>query len=276
MSNIPSELISVIALGALQGITEFLPVSSSGHLVLLGNWLQVSDADVTLEVFLHGGTLLATLFVFYASLFKLFKGVLSGDKASRHVVLAILITCIPTAILGKLFEEPLESLFASPKSTCVLLLVTGCLLYLPKWLEKGFKEDFMQKMERMAMSELPWSKAFLLGIFQALAILPGISRSGTTITAGILMGLKRKDAGEYSFLISIPVISGVVLLKLPKLGEYSGPVSFSGWEVALGVATAFVTGYFSLKVLMRFVQKGKLHYFAWYCWGAGLLGLVLL
>lgn len=256
-------MIAVMLLGFIQGLTEFLPVSSSGHLVLLGNFMGTQDGGSAFEVMLHFGTLLSTTVIFRQPIIQLLTGILKRDPMQIKLMLCIIATTIPTAILGKLFEDPLEQLFSSPFVVSIMLFVTGGLLFIPKLLPPSEKTP----------QELGYGKVFLLGVLQALAIIPGISRSGTTIATGLALGLSRKSAGEYSFLISLPVILGVTLLKLPELAE--GGRHFSLWQMTMGTFIAFLSGLVALKFLLIFVHKGKLHYFSIYCFLAGALGLFI-
>jgi len=256
-------MFDALMLGLLQGLTEFLPVSSSGHLVLFGNWLGTQDGGNSFEVMLHFGTLLSTLVVFRKSLYNLVTGIFQKDPEQIRLMVCIIITTIPTAILGKLFEEPLEKLFSSPLIVSGMLILTGLILFIPKFIQQGQKTP----------QQLSGRSLFLMGVLQALAIIPGISRSGTTITTGLALGLSRKAAGEYSFLISIPVIMGVPLLKLPAL--FTDKHYFTIPQMALGTLASFGAGLLALKFLLFFVKQGRLHLFSFYCFAAGILGLFL-
>ncbi len=255
-------MISVIILGVIQGLTEFLPISSSGHLVLAGNWLNIKDDNVSFELLLHFGTLLATALVFRKQILAIITGALKKDKEQLILVKAIVITTIPTALLGKLFEDPLERLFDSPLIVSFMLLLTGAILYLPKFVPQ----------KNHSVGELGWIKWVFIGVFQAFAIIPGISRSGTTITTGLLLGLSRKQAGEYSFLISLPIIAGACVFKIPDMAN--SPQTLSAMQMFVGTAFAFIVGWVALKFLLYFVQKGMLHYFSWYCWAFGGIGIL--
>lgn len=226
--------------------------------------MNTRDEDVLFELLLHSGTLGATVIVFQSRIRELIKGLLRKSPPHLRLTLYILITTAVTAVLGKLFEEPLETIFKSSTAVCFMLAATGAILYLPRFFGKP----------RLEAHSLGWQSALLLGLAQALAIIPGISRSGTTISAGLLLGLNRKDAGEYSFLISIPIILGASLVKVPSLSQHSH--HFTNGQMAAGVLASFLVGFLALKFLLFFVQKGKLHYFSWYCWAAAAAGLLFL
>ena len=253
----------------LQGLTEFLPVSSSGHLALAESFLEVPGGGVALAVLLHAGTLLAIVIVFRAGIADLFRGVGLAPRALGRPpgewpdatvrVLKIVVATIPGAAVGLLLEERIESAFASPAVVAGLLLVTGTFLFATRWAPD--KE-----------AEVGWKEAFLIGCAQAFAILPGISRSGATITAALFLGVARPRAAEFSFLAAIPLVLGSVLLEIPDLAAASargaGPALFAGFTAS------FLVGWISLVWLLRLVRRGRLHWFAPYCWLAGAAALV--
>ncbi len=257
-------MITVIVLGIIQGLTEFLPISSSGHLVLVGNWMNTRGDDLLFELLLHTGTLAATALVFHKQIGEILSGLIRKESKAVKITTYIIITTFVTALLGKLGEDFFEQNFQSSAIVCIMLLITGAILYLPKFIKPA-----TVKMEKMG-----WKKAVVLGLFQTMAIIPGISRSGTTITTALLCGLNRKDAGDYAFLISIPIILGASIVKLPALGD--AQPHFTGLQMAVGVFTSFLVGWAALKFLLMFVKKGKLHVFSWYCWIIGILGLLFL
>ena len=195
-------MLDSIILGIIQGLTEFLPVSSSGHLVLFGKLLNHQEEGNLFEVLLHFGTLVATIIVFRTHIMDLVKGIFSGDSKSKSLGINIVIASIPTAIIGLLFEDFMESLFDSPLLVSCALIFTGIILMSTKFV-KGETKD------------LTWKMALIIGFAQAMAITPGISRSGSTIAIALLIGLSRKEAGNFSFLISIPVIGGVTFSENP-------------------------------------------------------------
>ncbi len=273
-----------ILLGLLQGLAEFLPVSSSGHLVVGKSLLGLKDAGMFFDIMLHAGTLLSIFVIFRKKIWNIVKGCALRDKAQLKEAGYIVLASIPTAIIGLGFKDQIESLFENPRFVCGALLFTGTLLFASKWAKTGANHP---EEPGKAMN---WWRALLTGTVQGVACIPGISRSGSTISAMLFMGTNRKYAGEFSFLMSIPAVGGAALLDLVKwvkcqtfnpienpemLAKCAESGSFTP-ELLVGMAVAFVSGIFALKWLMNFVQKGKFHYFAYYLWAAGILGIVFI
>ncbi len=273
-----------ILLGLLQGLAEFLPVSSSGHLVVGKSLLGLKDAGMFFDIMLHAGTLLSIFVIFRKKIWNIVKGCALRDKAQLKEAGYIVLASIPTAIIGLGFKDQIESLFENPRFVCGALLFTGTLLFASKWAKTGANHP---EEPGKAMN---WWRALLTGTVQGVACIPGISRSGSTISAMLFMGTNRKYAGEFSFLMSIPAVGGAALLDLVKwvkcqtfnpienpemLAKCAESGSFTP-ELLAGMAVAFISGIFALKWLMNFVQKGKFHYFAYYLWAAGILGLVFI
>jgi len=236
--------LSIIILAIIQGLTEFLPVSSSGHLALAGMVLNVPEGDITFEIVLHLGTLMAVLAVYGRDLMELVAGVIKGEKESLVLAGLLLIGSIPAGVVGYLLADSIESIFSSPLIVSVMLLVTGTVLF---------------------------GTSFIIGVSQALALMPGISRSGFTISTGLLSGIRREKAARFSFLLSVPAIAGAAIL---KLGD-----TVSGGIDTLMLITGFLisalTGYLALRILLRFLKAGKFSIFAWYCWLLGITGLIV-
>lgn len=268
-----------ILLGVIQGLTEFLPVSSSGHLVLFQQIFGLKEAELFFDVCVHLGTLVAVIAVFYRELRNIITALLrlasvAGQKErfSQQIesdpdvkmALLIIIGSIPTAILGLMFHSIADKLFSSPFLTGLMLMVTGFLL----WLTRRAKLDG----KRTGLDGFSRTKAFIIGIVQGLAIIPGISRSGSTISIGLLLGLNRETAARYSFLLSIPAIIGAGLLSLKDGLSQTDPVIRLS---LLGATAAALVGYGALKLLLRMVKTGHLYVFAPYCWLAGILAIVL-
>jgi len=252
------EIWKAILLGIVQGIAEFLPVSSSGHLVVLGpiagQWLGVStetNDDLILNVVLHVGTLASILVVYRRTLVGLLK--------QFPLCLLIVIATIPVGIVGLLFKELLSDAFETPSVVAVGWLATaGMLLFGQRCAVKPRTES----LEEMT----PW-QAVQVGLFQAMALVPGISRSGSTIAGGMLSGLKRDDAATFSFLIAIPAISAAALKIAMDVAE-SGATSSADWNwpaLIAGALTSFLVGIASLKLLLRAISRFRLHWFAYYC-----------
>lgn len=270
------DMIQASVLGIIQGLTEFLPVSSSGHLVLLQNLFGIEEPALLFDVSLHVGTLVAVCAVFYKEIKNIVLSILqlpaqyrkagSWSKlyARNHEIrLAVLILAgsIPTAMLGLMFKEMIDTLFGSVRIVGIMLLVTGLLLLLTRW----------ARQKERSLTQMTIKDALILGLVQGLAIIPGISRSGATISVALYLGIDRGLAARFSFLLSIPAIVGALLLSLDStLGHNSIP----GGIILLGSTTAAFVGYIALKILLRVVKSGQLSWFAPYCWLLGLLASV--
>ncbi len=254
-------ILEAALLGIVQGLTEFLPISSSGHLAVLEYvWKLPAESRLPLATMLHGATALAVIFYFAPLLVRLVRGLWAGDSgwraASRRMFGFLLLASIPAGIIGVAFGELADRAFSSPLLVGLMLLVTGCVL---------FGTRYAQPQGRTG-----WLRALLVGIAQAIAILPGISRSGATIASGLYLGMERKEAFEFSFLLAIPAITGAFLLEARKVDL--SLVQPAG--IAVGMVAAFVSGLAALSALGRLVAGRKLHLFAFYCWLAGLATIV--
>ncbi len=266
------DMLSSIFLGVVQGATEFLPISSSGHLVLFQNLMGFHEPQLLLDISLHIGTLLAVLVVFRRDLagmaVELWRLVAPGPGAEngapfrerlRGALLTwIVVGNIPTALIGLVFKDPLERLFGSVPVVGSMLLVTGLLVALTRLAP--------ERARRLGLLA-----ALAVGTAQGLAIIPGISRSGATIACGLLIGLDRDLAARFSFLLSVPAIAGALMLQVVT-GDVAGPDL--AVLIAGGLAAA-VVGLLALVLLMGMVHKGRLYWFAPYCWALGV-GVILL
>ncbi len=258
-----------IILGVIQGLTEFLPVSSSGHLVLCQQFFGLKEEELFFDISVHMGTLVAVMIFFrkeiFAILTSLFLYIKSfkqkGLKPDENIKLAFLIIAgsVPTAIIGLGFKKMADTIFASVFIVGCSLIVTGFFLWATKKIKSGGK----------GIGDFSFPKALIIGTVQGFAILPGISRSGSTIAAGLFLGLKREMAARYSFLLSIPAILGAEILSLKDVG----PGASFDMPVIYGTLTSFVVGYCSLMLLMYIVNKGRIHIFAPYCWILGALAV---
>jgi len=238
-------------LGLVQGVTEWLPVSSSGHLVLVQNFFGISE-PIIFDVVLHFASLLVILFVFWKDIVGLVSGLLRLEKYSVRFFLMLVLASVPVAFVGFFFNDFIKSVFNNNYTVGVSLLVTSVLLFLSKY-------------PKVKNKGLNFVSSFVVGIAQAAAILPGISRSGATISSGLMMGVKKEEIAKFSFLLFIPAIIGAGLF---EMGDISGVSDFSVLFVAF--LTALVFGFLSLKLLLSLIKKGKFHYFAWYCLVLGL------
>jgi undecaprenyl-diphosphatase len=258
-----------IILGAVQGISEFLPVSSSGHLTLLKNFFDVSDVPLLFEVMLHIATLLVVVVIFRKSIRKLLSALCRfavrkstpSDKPRLRVIAAIFTATLCTVFGALIFRE--RQVFANPKMVSILFLVTAAILIASRFAKP--KRDFKSITVR---------DGIIVGLAQGVGVLPGISRSGITISACLFAGIKRESAGEFSFLISIPAILGALVL---EMGDSSALLSSVGFAaIAAGVITASVVGLFSLLILLKLIKKGRLYLFSIYLIPLGIAGLLFL
>lgn len=254
--------------GAMQGLTEFLPVSSSGHLVLVP-WLTGNEpVGFTYNVLVHFATLFAVLIYFHAELGELLLGV--RDIVTRRneypvqsrLVWLIAISSIPAALAGLLLGALFQRLFASPPVAAALLLVTGTVM---------FAAEHRARLKR-EMHDLGVRDALAIGIAQSFALAPGISRSGVTISAGLASGFGRDQAARYSFLMAIPAIAGATLLEVIVLANGGG--DGGPWLVlAAGSVAAFVSGYLGISLLLKQLRRRGLRVYSYYCWAMGLFSL---
>jgi undecaprenyl-diphosphatase len=263
-------------LGLIQGLTEFLPISSSGHLVLGRHLLGVGIDDssgILFEALVHFGTVMSILAVYWKDVVKLVTGFLGGivhpsmyqahfrdDEFFRTAVL-ILVTIVPAGIAFLFFMEPIESAFTHPRFSAGMLLVTGVLLILTR-------------LRKKPSGDVTVAKAVGIGIAQSLAMFPGISRSGATICAGIYQNVDPEKATNFSFLMLLPVVIVGTALKISEALAVGAPIIWG--PMMLGVLIAFVSGIGAIKLVLDFVRKGRLEYFAFYCFLVGTVGLILL
>ena len=263
-----TEIQSVI-LGLVQGLTEFLPISSSGHLVIFQHFFGLKEPMLFFNVSLHFGTVCSVIYIFKKDVIALIKSPIalkSGfpkamENKSFKLLLLIFIASIPTAIIGLGLKKIAETSLSSINIAIPMLFVTAIFLWISKLNKKdGFEiEKFTIKI------------AIIIGIVQGLAVLPGISRSGATIVCAIFLGVDRKLSAKYSFLLSLPAILGAEVLSLKDL---AGQDIVNLTTVILGTAVAFIIGCLALKFVIKIVQKGKLYYFAPYCFIFAIIALI--
>ncbi|MDA0747050.1 MAG: undecaprenyl-diphosphate phosphatase [bacterium] len=252
-------LFQAVVLGLVQGISEFLPISSSGHLVLGEALLGVPAGDLTFEVFVHFGTLLAVLTALRGRVWVLVQGCFRREAAAWRMVLLLGLGTVPAGMIGILFEDALEVMFSSPAAASGWLLVTGVVLWSTRF-RQGSREEVGLK------------DTILIGLAQAFAILPGISRSGMTISMGLWRGLDGREAATFSFLLSIPVILGATVLKVGELVVHP-PAQEALVALGAGTVAAYISGILAIRWLLALLQGGRLDRFAYYCWAVGVLGL---
>lgn len=263
-------LYSIIA-GIIQGLTEFLPVSSSGHLVLFHDFFGFDFADnLSFDVVLHLGTLAALLVFFWSDVLKylsaFFQSFFNWDlknSPSQRLAWYILAGTIPAVVAGYFFEREIELIFRHSALVAAMLIAFGLVLYLA--------DVYFSKIR--TIDQLNWPGSFLIGVAQALALIPGVSRSGITIIAGLSQKLKREEAARFSFLLSIPVVFGAGAKKVFDLFSESAISSSQVFVLALGFLSSAVVGYLCIKYFMRFLQNHSLKVFAVY---RIILGIIIL
>jgi len=256
-----TQTIIAFLLGILQGATEFLPVSSSGHLVLVPWLLGWPAPGLAFDVVVHWGTALAVIVYFWRDWVNIVK---EARFFPKNLASLILLGTLPAALLGYLLEDFFEGMFARPVAAAGFLLVTATLLAATEWL--GRRERDLDK--------LTWLDALIVGLAQALAILPGISRSGATIAAGLARGLRREPAARFSFLLATPIILGAGLLKVMDLAQ-TGDLAAQAPMLVVGFVTAGVVGFGCIHFLMRYLQRRRLYPFAVYCAVVGIACLLV-
>lgn len=268
-------VIQGILLGILQGVAEFLPISSSGHLQVVQTLFGLEEVPLLYDVFLHLATLLAVCLYFWRTIWDLLKcfGRLiarrpkqPGDDEGRKMILAIIISSVFTAAIGIITSKYIPEM--PVKIVCCGFLITAILLIISAILSN--------KKTQQNQTEKPVTlkQSIAIGIMQGIGTLPGISRSGSTIAGALFCGVDRKTAGEYSFIVSIPAILGAFILELKDLGEISSSIGAA--PVISGCAAAFAVGFISLTFLMKLIRKGKLQWFAAYLIPVGILGILFL
>lgn len=265
-------IIEAVILGIVQGLTEFLPVSSSGHLALAQRFLKIEEANLFFDVLLHLGSLLATLWFFRGDIAALIRSLLgrggadekwmAGGGAWKYAAV-IVVGSIPAGIVGVGFEDNIAALFKAPQFVCYSLIFTGALL-----LVAGLKRPG----DKFVASS--WSLPILIGVAQAVAVTPGISRSGSTIAAALLLGVAREDATRFSFLLSIPAILGAFALGAKDVT--SAQVSSIAVPALFGMVAAFLSGLVALAVIVRVVKGRGLALFTPYLWVVAVASLILM
>ncbi|MFP4458684.1 MAG: undecaprenyl-diphosphate phosphatase [Candidatus Zixiibacteriota bacterium] len=255
--------IKIILLGIIQGMTEFLPVSSSGHLVLGQHILGMDEPGVSLEIVLHLGTLLAVVAFYHDRISELFIPLFKSPKRYHKsqefkILLALFFGTIPAALAGYFLDSYFEEFFSSPRYTAMFLIITGLILILPKIVNL-----------KVGKKKINIFRGIIIGIAQALAIFPGISRSGTTITMARFLKIQPKKAAEFSFLLSIPAILGATVLKVGDAGTIPLDYLFGG------IASAII-GYIAILIVIRILISEKFHYFGYYVILLGIIGLIFL
>jgi len=250
-------------LGALQGATEFLPVSSSGHLVVGQTLLGLEIQGVQFEVAVHVATLISVLVMYRGRLIELLYGTLRGDGDAWRYVGLLAVATLPAGVVGVFFLDSIEGLFESPFVPATAFLVTGAILWSTR--RAPGREDWKKP---------GWGVALLIGFAQAFALVPGISRSGTTVAMALWLGLAAEEAAAFSFLMAIPAIAGAALLQIPELTSQG--LMLSGTALAVGSVVAAITGILAIKAFVVLLERRAFHRFAIYCWALGTAFLIYL
>jgi len=259
-----------LILGIIQGLTEYLPVSSSGHLTIFGTLFGLGgEENLTFAIAVHAATILSTIVVLREEIWSIFKGVFKfqwNDETQYYA--KILLSMIPVLIIGLFLKHYVEEVFGSG------LFIVGCMLLLTAVLLIFSYYAPKQKANVPLKEKISFKDAFIIGISQAIAVLPGLSRSGTTISTGLLLGNKKEIVAKFSFLMVIIPILGEALLDLMK-GDFSSENNMiSGFSLTIGFLAAFISGTIACKWMLNLVKKGKLIYFAYYCIAVGIAVIV--
>ncbi len=266
-------ILEAFILGLVQGFTEFLPVSSSGHLVLAQHALDLRGELLSFDIFVHFGTLLSVVLYFWKDILAVavsttratfsmhWKKAFRDDENAR-MGFALIVATIPAGAVGLLYRDAIEAAFADPKLVAMNLVITGLILFLTRLARSN-------PAKRIGIVS-----GFLIGIAQAFAILPGISRSGSTISSALYLKITPVQAARFSFLMSIPVIGGASLLETMKIVKHGTDAGLL--PLAVGTLAAALSGYVSIKLMLNIVQRGKLNWFALYCLVVGVLGILFI
>lgn len=249
-------LVEAIVLGILQGLTEFFPVSSSGHLVLAEALLEVNPPGVAFEVLVHLATLLSVVVLYRRRIAELIVGAIRRRSAELRYLGMLALASLPAALVGMTVSGAIGGVFDLPLVAAISLLVTGGVVYAIRWLAEGCEGH-----------DPGWYGSLRVGIAQALALLPGISRSGLTVAAALHAGTKREVAAEFSFLLSVPAILGASALELPELA--AAGLGIGSAALVAAAASAFLAGLLAILLFVRWLRGGSFHRFAYYCWTVG-------
>jgi len=257
------ELLEALLLGIVQGLTEFLPVSSSGHLEIMKYILNddsLAETSLFTTVFLHFATAIATMVVFRKDIMDIIKGIFSKDKNSFQFVLFIIVSMIPAALVGIFMEDMIDNFYhRNIQLVAFMLLITGLILFISEKMPSGTKK-------------VSFVSAIIIGIAQAIAILPGISRSGSTIATSLMLGVDKTKAARFSFLMVIPLIFGKIAKDVLS-GDFTQHMPSVSYLI-VGFLAAFITGILACTWMIAIVKKSKLSWFAYYCFFAGIAILV--
>lgn len=263
-----------VLLAVLQGLTEFLPVSSTGHLVLAQQLLNLHNPQiVSFDIFVHCGTLISVAIYFWKDIIEILRSFTKALKTYKekeehkkteyfYLGIAIIIGSIPAGVIGLIFYRQIEEIFTDPKFVAMNIVITGLILFLTRLVKptRGKKVGILSSI--------------IIGLAQMIAILPGISRSGLTMSAALFMKISPVQAARFSFLLSIPVIAGAVLLETYKLVAYGTTIGFL--QIIVGIGVSAIAGYVAIKLLLHIMEKGKFSWFSLYCLVIGIFGIFVM
>ena len=253
-----TDYFNLVLLGIIQGLTEFLPVSSSGHIVLAKEFLDIKYPGTLIEVTLHLGTLASIIIFYFNDIARFTKGVFLFDQKSINFMLKIVLGILPAGLIGIFFKDFFVSYFNDLFATSLFLVFTGFILFLSKFMEQKFKP-------------LGYKSVLAIGLIQAFAIFPGISRSGMTISGALFLGIEKKEAFKLSFFLAIPIIVGASILEIKNI------VTLEKADLAplsIGFIISFITGYISIKLLYDILMRNKFWLFSFYCFFVGIIGII--
>lgn len=273
-------LLKALLLGLIEGFTEFIPVSSTAHLLLLAEWISFpSDENKVFEVVIQFGSILAVIWLFRARIIQLITGVFTGDRSEIMFMRNLILAFLPAAVIGALTIKYIKMLFHNPL-VFVFTLVLGGLIMLwverkPAYAKHGSNETAVsEKATAYTMEDISWKQALVVGFSQCLAMVPGTSRSGATIVGGMLAGIQRKTATEFSFFLAMPTMLAATVYDLYKNGAALNPDQT--WGIVVGFIAAFFSALFLVKAVLRFVSKRTYRPFAWYRIALGVVVLAWL
>lgn len=261
------EILKAFVLGIVEGLTEFLPISSTGHLILFGHLIDFhSDDGRVFEVVIQLGAILAVCWLYRKKIFDLLKGLFSGDAEARHFAISVIIAFIPAVIIGVVAVDFIKQVLFSPKVVSIALIVGGLIIF---WVEaKKFEHKTVEA------TEITYKQAIFVGLAQCVAMIPGTSRSGATIVGGMFAGLSRKAATEFSFFLAMPTMLGAATFDLIRNADVLTQDNL--FNISVGFVAAFIAALVVVKALVRFVEKHTLRVFAWYRIVLGVILLIVL
>lgn len=261
------DIFQAIILGIIQGITEWLPISSSGHLAITQHFFGL-ELPIAFDVLLHLGSLIVVIIFFWREIKNLIIGIINLQKESLKLLSFIILATIPIVFFGYFFGDVIENAFQNLFMVGAGLLFTSLLLFLSRYNFSGMinKNKSISKSKNVKHQKLKWHNVLIIGIFQAIALFPGVSRSGSTISSGLMQGIKREDVARFSFIIFIPAMLGALILEYRNITLVENTLA-----LIIGTIVSTIVGYFALKLLMFIIKKNKFSWFSLYCLIAGLI-----